>query len=109
MVYLVSTMLRKAHEIINKDGAELFSSSNDDVWKQIMLTPYDFDIDAINNPTTRKLMEVIEFVHGGDEYDEKYIEMEDDLVYIGNILVAMKLYSKQVSRSMKVVFPTWKN
>jgi 2-methylcitrate dehydratase len=37
-----------------------------------MLTPYDFDLDAINDETTRSIMETIFFEHGGQEYDEKY-------------------------------------
>jgi 2-methylcitrate dehydratase len=72
MVYIVSTMLRKAEEIFTSDGADFFAQSNDDVWKRIMLTPYDFDLDAINNETTRSIMETIFFEHGGDEYDKNY-------------------------------------
>jgi 2-methylcitrate dehydratase len=72
MVYIVSTMLRKASEIVKSDGVAYFTQSNDDVWKRIMLTPYDFDIDAINNETTRAIMETIFFEHGGEAYDTKY-------------------------------------
>lgn len=72
MVYIVSTMLRKASEIIKTSGIDFFTNSNDDVWKQIMLTPYDFDIDAINNETTRSIMKTIFFEHGGETYDAKY-------------------------------------
>ena len=72
MVYIVATMLRKAHETIVVDGADFFSQSNDVIWKRLMLTPYDFDLDAITNETTRLIMEKIFFEHGGDEYDEKY-------------------------------------
>ena len=72
MVYIVSTMMRKVCELINAEGTSLFESSNDDVWKRLMLTPYDFDSDAINNPATRSIMETITFGHGGRAYDEKY-------------------------------------
>lgn len=72
MVYIVSTMLRKASEAMDEDGASLFESSNDEVWKRLMLTPYDFDSDAINNKSTRSIMELITFNHGGESYDEKY-------------------------------------
>jgi len=72
MVYIVSTMLRKAREIVGSEGTALFESSNDDVWKRLMLTPFDFDADAINNKTTRAIMKTIEFVHGGETYDQKY-------------------------------------
>ena len=72
MVYIVSTMLRKAEELAANEGVVFFAQSNDDVWKRIMLTPYDFDMDAVNNETTRKIMETIFFEHGGEEYDKNY-------------------------------------
>lgn len=72
MVYIVSTMLQKAVEAVSQDGAGLFKETNDEVWKRLMLTPYDFDTDAIHNPVTRKIMETITFEHGGGTYDEKY-------------------------------------
>ena len=37
-----------------------------------MLTPYDFDLDALTNEGTRAIMETVFFEHGGTEYDEKY-------------------------------------
>ena len=72
MVYIVSTMLRKASEVIKSEGTALFEAPNDEVWKRLMLTPFDFETNAINNKTTRAIMETIEFVHGGETYDEKY-------------------------------------
>lgn len=65
MVYIVSTLLRKASEI----GAV---GSTDDLWKALMLAPVDYGKDALVNPTTRALMEKISFEHGGPEYDAKY-------------------------------------
>jgi 2-methylcitrate dehydratase len=69
MVYIVATMLRKAIE--NRD---LLSSraGTDSVWKAVMLSPYDYSADAIQNRTTRELMAKIDFEHGGPEYDAKY-------------------------------------
>ncbi len=72
MVYIVSTMLRKAGELVSDNGNNCFDSSNDDVWKRLMLTPYDFDVGAIQNETTQSIMERVFFEHGGPEYDEKY-------------------------------------
>jgi len=72
MVYIVSAMLRKAQEVAKREGAEFFNRSNDEVWKRLMLTPYDFDADAMFHPTTRAIMETISFEHGGAEYDDKY-------------------------------------
>ncbi len=39
-----------------------------------MLSPFDYGEDALNNTITRKLMDKIEFKHGGDEYDSKFPE-----------------------------------
>jgi len=96
MVYIVSTMLRKAEEISKSDGVGFFAQPNDDVWKRIMLTPYDFDIDAINDETTRSIMETIFFEHGGDEYDKNYpdgiptsvhITMKDGAVFDSGLVM----------------------
>ena len=72
MVYIVATMLRKAEELATQIGSNFFDLSNDGVWKRLMLTPYDFNSDAIQNRVTRSIMETIFFEHGGREYDEKY-------------------------------------
>jgi len=39
-----------------------------------MLSPLDYGKQAINDETTKKLMQKIEFIHGGIEYDSKYPE-----------------------------------
>ena len=69
MVYIVSTMLRKAMERKDQLG-----QGTDAAWKTLMLSPYDYDADAVLNTKTRELMAKIEFAHGGREYDEKYPE-----------------------------------
>ncbi len=73
MVYIVSTMLRKAIEMAGRgeftpDDLE----SHDGVWKQLMLSPWDYAPGAITHADTRKLMDKIEFEHGGSDYDAKY-------------------------------------
>ena len=60
MVYIVSTLLRKAIEQ-KRVG-----------WKELMLEPADYAKDAVFNEFTRKLMDKIEFEHGGAEYDLRY-------------------------------------
>ena len=60
MVYIIATLLRKAIQS-RKAG-----------WKELMLMPADYDDAALFDPLTRRLMERIEFVHGGAEYDAKY-------------------------------------
>ena len=96
MVYIVATMLRKAEEVAKQVGADFFNFSNDEVWKRLMLTPYDFEFDAIQNETTRSIMETIFFEHGGSEYDEKYpdgiptsvhITMKDGSVFDSGLIM----------------------
>ena len=60
MVYIIATLLRKAIE------------SRQAGWKELMLMPADYDDSALCDPLTRRLMDCIEFRHGGTEYDAKY-------------------------------------
>lgn len=60
MLYIVSTLIRKALE---KKAVG---------WKELMLEPEDYSNDAIFHPVTRRLMEKIDFAHGGPEYDRRY-------------------------------------
>ena len=71
MVYIVATLLRKAIEAADEVAS---ASSTDELWKRLMLTPYDYAADAIHHPVTRQLMSLIHFEHGGPEYDAKYPE-----------------------------------
>ncbi len=68
MAYIVATLIRKAIE----RGS--LPSDNDEVWKSLMLSPFDYQVSgsAIFHPLTRDLMQRIEFVHGGPDYDAKY-------------------------------------
>jgi 2-methylcitrate dehydratase len=72
MIYIVSTLLRKASEAQAK--GTLPSGSNDEFWKSLMLLPEDYGKEALFNETTRSIMDKIEFVHGGEEYDRRYPE-----------------------------------
>jgi 2-methylcitrate dehydratase len=71
MVYIVSTLLRKALERFDyvKQKRDL-----ETLWKILMLLPEDYGADALDHPTTKTLIKKIEFVHGGPEYDSKYPE-----------------------------------
>ena len=60
MVYIIATLLRKAFE------------SKQTAWRDLMLMPEDYDDDALVHPLTRKIIDRIEFVHGGPEYDARY-------------------------------------
>lgn len=72
MVYITSTLLRKAIEI----GPSLLDSVRnlDDLWKKLMLEPKDYNQKAIHNPVTRELMSKTHVEYGGPEYDAKYPE-----------------------------------
>lgn len=73
MVYIVSTMLRKAVEMAAAGSFKTDpAGSHDGVWKQLMLSPFDYDGKAIAHTLTRSLMEKVSFEHGGAEYDAKY-------------------------------------
>lgn len=67
MVFILSRLLRKAiHQ-----GSEL-AEDNDAIWKQLMLMPEDYSDEALFDEETRGLMDIIEFKHGGAEYDSRY-------------------------------------
>jgi 2-methylcitrate dehydratase len=62
MVYIIATLLRKAC---------LTREAN---WQKLMLMPDDYSGASLHHPLTRRLMERIEFRHGGAEYDRLYPE-----------------------------------
>lgn len=64
-----------------------------------MLDPKDYSYPALYNPVTRKLMEKMEFAHGGKEYDEKYPEGIPTSVQI-------ELHDGRVLDSKFVMFPS---
>lgn len=73
MVYIVGTLLRKAMEFYSAGVLETDDKpSHDEVWKQLMLTPYDYHASAISNQKTHELIEKMAFEHGGPDYDAKY-------------------------------------
>lgn len=75
MAYIVSTLLRKAleHQAAH-GGVPSAGKAHDATWKALMLEPADYNEDesAIFHPLARRLMDKIEFRHGGPEYDAKY-------------------------------------
>ncbi|MFI5385076.1 MAG: MmgE/PrpD family protein [Fimbriimonadales bacterium] len=85
MVFIVGRLLKRAvdsqHEIERNpppsiaplSGGE-HSKATDDLWKKLMLSPYDYSVEAIFDPQTREIMALIEFEHGGPEYDRRYPE-----------------------------------
>jgi len=68
MAFIVSRILVKAQ----KDGK--VPAAMDDAWMDLMLSPYDYGIDALYDKDTRACMSKITFSHGGPDYDAKYPE-----------------------------------
>lgn len=60
LVYIVATLLRKAFE------------SRASTWEELMLMPEDYADESLFHPLTRRLMERIELLPGGPEYDRRY-------------------------------------
>ena len=60
MVYIIATLIRKAIQ------------SGQVGWRELMLVPDDYSEESLFDPTTRQLMSRIEFVHGGQSYDQEY-------------------------------------
>ncbi len=69
-----------------------------------MLVPGDYDDDALHDPLTRRLMERIEFRHGGREYDEKYPDgipttLEIDHQQLGHLSSGLVMYPEGHARN----------
>jgi 2-methylcitrate dehydratase len=80
MLYIVATLLRKAYEA-RKAGWD-----GKDGWRRLMLSPADYveDDTALFHPLTRRLMQQIDFRHGGPEFDRKYPDGIPTSVEIGH-------------------------
>ncbi|HWA83606.1 MAG TPA: MmgE/PrpD family protein [Fimbriimonadaceae bacterium] len=71
MVFIVGRLLKKA---IDQRETLAAGKGTDLVWKSLMLSPYDYAQEAIFDSATRELMALMEFEHGGEEYDRRYPE-----------------------------------
>jgi 2-methylcitrate dehydratase len=68
MLYIVATLLRKAYEA-RKAGWD-----GQDGWRRLMLAPADYEENetALFHPLARRIMQQIDFRHGGEDYDRRY-------------------------------------
>ncbi len=68
MLYIVATLLRKAYE------ARQAGWDGQDGWRRLMLAPADYaeDESALFHPLARRLMQHIDFRHGGPDFDRRY-------------------------------------
>jgi len=92
MVYIIATLIRKAIEIGTAS------------WDSLMLVPDDYNEQALFNQQTRRIMERIEFVHGGPSYDEMYPDgipttLEIDHQSLGNQSSGLVMYPSGHARS----------
>jgi 2-methylcitrate dehydratase len=80
MLYIVATLLRKAYEARREDW------DGRDGWRRLMLTPADYaeDETALFHPLTRRLMQQIDFRHGGPEFDQRYPDGIPTTVELGH-------------------------
>ena len=80
MLYIVATLLRKAYE------ARQAGWDGTDGWRRLMLMPADYaeDESALFHPLTRRLMQQIDFRHGGPEFDRKYPDGIPTTVELGH-------------------------
>jgi 2-methylcitrate dehydratase len=69
MVYIIATLLRKALE---QQSDQRSPRDERVLWRDLMLSPADYDDAALVHPLTRSLIDRIAFRHGGPEYDARY-------------------------------------
>jgi 2-methylcitrate dehydratase len=92
MVYIIATLLRKAYE------------SKTSGWRQLMLVPQDYDDESLFHPLTRRIVDKIEFVHGGADYDAKYPDgipttLELDHAELGSLSSGLVMYPEGHARN----------
>jgi 2-methylcitrate dehydratase len=80
MLYIVATLLRKAYEA-RRQGWD-----GQGAWQRLMLMPSDYaeDETALFHPLTRRLMQQIDFRHGGPDFDRRYPDGIPTLVELGH-------------------------
>lgn len=100
MLYIVATLLRKAFE------ARQAGWDGQDGWRQLMLAPADYaeDETALFHPLTRKIMQRIDFRHGGPEYDRRYPDgiptsVEMSHVKLGKVSSGLVMYPQGHARA----------
>jgi len=112
MVYIVSTMLRKAIDMAANVGRGSIADGNDAWWKTLMLMPEDYGRDALVNKTTRSLMELITFEHGGDDYDSRYpdgiptsmvITMKDETTHDSGLVMYPSGHARNTSADLEEI------
>ena len=104
MVYIIATLLRKAVEDRGQETGDRRQKSAADFWRDLMLVPADYADASLFHPLTRALMDKIEFVHGGPEYDAKYPDgipttVEIDHRQLGRLSSGLVMYPEGHARN----------
>jgi 2-methylcitrate dehydratase len=96
MLYIIATLLEKAYRT-QKAG-----------WKELMLLPADYQPERLQNQEIRGLIERVEVIHGGSQYDANYpdglptcIELEHQDV--GTITSGLVMYPAGHARNTTAV------
>jgi 2-methylcitrate dehydratase len=92
MVYIIATLLRKA--LATKQSG----------WQELMLVPEDYSDSSLAHPVTRRIVEKIEFVHGGPEYDARYPDgiptsLEIEHATLGRLTSGLVMYPEGHARN----------
>ncbi len=92
MLYIIATLLRKAYQ------------TGCTAWKDLMLLPVDYDDGALFDPLTRQIMNKIQFVHGGADYDRRYPDgipttLEIDHAELGGLSSGLVMYPEGHARN----------
>lgn len=72
MVFIVSRLLVRARRL-GEVGVRA-AGSVAELWRRLILVPDDYSPEAIRDAETRGVIALVEFEHGGKEYDDKYPE-----------------------------------
>lgn len=104
LVYIIATLLRKAMEGRGQGTGDGRQQTAAEFWRQLMLVPADYDDSALFHPLTRALMDKIEFVHGGPEFDAKYPDgipttLEIDHRHLGRLSSGLIMYPEGHARN----------
>jgi len=111
MVYIIATLLRKAIERATSVTSPVRPHDEITLWQDLMLLPADYDGTSLMHPITRELMQRIEFVHGGSEYDRRYpdgIPTTIELVHAqqGSFASGLVMYPQGHARCERTHLPT---
>lgn len=111
MVYIIARLLAKASGHLSVPGGKPIAD-REEAWKEWMLMPNDYGVEALSDALTRELMTKIEFKHGGPAYDAKYpdgiptsveIIMEDGQMFSSGMVMYPSGHAREKESDMKSI------